>query len=255
MTTRIPIFRLPDARRLATYARRQVPLGKEEGSAAFPDDDGLDNYLIYLEEGIPAGAWNEDMTEFTPGLANCLLCGIYLPEEDASRKIFAHTVPASSGPYQPIRLPVFNISTDPIDALQFCGAYQERITGNLIAVTGGGGACEPCANVFEITSGGGTVTGGSIGIAFTVEGSTGSTCTINHNHSATTVKTNLISSHSFLNADNLAVYDGPISTNALYIRFQGEFAESNIPMPVPTVSLTGTNVTARIRRFSIPGWP
>lgn len=125
-----------------------------------------------------------------------------------------------------------------------------------VAVGGGGGGGEEsgCEAVHELRIDG-SPSGGTIGLTYTIDGTTGSTASINHNMTSADARSALISANSAkLNTDNLKAYGGPLPTAALYFRFTESLSGQGIALPSISNSLTGTNVIPKIAHFTQPEW-
>lgn len=119
---------------------------------------------------------------------------------------------------------------------------EVRSTEGLVfaeVLSGAGGECT-CQEVHEIRIDG-TATAGTITVAYTVSGTSGS-ASINYNSTASAAKTALISGHSFFTTSNIDVYDGPFPNAGMYIVFRGSLSSMQIALPAVTSSLTGGGI-------------
>ncbi|AMV18916.1 hypothetical protein [Planctomyces sp. SH-PL14] len=128
--------------------------------------------------------------------------------------------------------------------------YEEDRFWALVAIGGG----EECECVHELATAG-SPSGGSIGLTYTIQGTAGSLVTVNHNHSATTIRDAIVAGNSSkLTNDNLKVYGGPLPMVSVYIRFTADLSGLFIPVPSVSNALTGTNVSPKYGIFQTPGW-
>lgn len=116
----------------------------------------------------------------------------------------------------------------------------------------GGGSCA-CEEVHEFTTTG-TVTGGTWSIDYTINGTTNTISSIDDATSAAALQT-AIEGHAEVAPGDVECFGGNFPDVAIYCKFIGNLASTNIPLPTPNSgSLTGTAPRVKVRKASAYDW-